>query len=64
MSSIASNGWNSHSNTSSTARAMALPKDTDEPAIRNRLSNLRDTLLVLGLQIVFRATLILRRWNY
>jgi hypothetical protein len=64
MSSIASNSWNSQSNVSSTARTMALPKDPDEPAIRNRISNLRDTLLVLGLQLVFRATLILRRWNY
>jgi hypothetical protein len=64
MSSIASNSWNSQSNISSGARAMSAPKDSDEPAIHDRISNLRDTLLVLGLQLVFRATLILRRWNY
>jgi len=30
----------------------------------DRISAIRDTLLVLGLQLVFRATLIMRRWNY
>jgi hypothetical protein len=29
-----------------------------------RLAALRDTILVVGVQIVFRATLFLRRWNY
>ena len=29
-----------------------------------RLAALRDTILVVGLQMVFRATLFLRRWNY
>jgi hypothetical protein len=29
-----------------------------------RLANLRDTILVVGVQVVFRATLFLRRWNY
>jgi hypothetical protein len=30
----------------------------------NRMNAVRDTLLVLGLQVVFRVTLMLRRWNY
>lgn len=64
MSSIASNSWNSQGNTSSSVGAIPVPKDSDESAIYDRISNLRDTLLVLGLQLVFRATLILRRWNY
>jgi hypothetical protein len=29
-----------------------------------RLAALRDTILVVGVQMVFRATLFLRRWNY
>jgi hypothetical protein len=32
--------------------------------MRDRMRALRDTLLVLGLQLVFRVTLIMRRWNY
>jgi hypothetical protein len=37
---------------------------SEEMAMRNRMRVLRDTLLVLGIQIVFRAMLALRRWNY
>jgi len=29
-----------------------------------RIEAVRDTLIVLALQIVFRAMMILRRWNY
>ncbi|HTR47453.1 MAG TPA: hypothetical protein VMM16_08725 [Verrucomicrobiae bacterium] len=32
--------------------------------MRDRLAAIRDTLIVLGLQIVFRATTILRHLNY
>lgn len=32
--------------------------------MRRRLEAVRDTLIVLGIQIVFRAMLALRRWNY
>ncbi|MGD0957679.1 MAG: hypothetical protein ABR953_12760 [Candidatus Acidiferrales bacterium] len=32
--------------------------------MRHRLTVIRDTIVVLGLQVVFRATLILRSWNY
>jgi hypothetical protein len=35
----------------------------DEP-MREKLAAVRDTLIVLGLQVVFRAAMILRRWNY
>ena len=32
--------------------------------MRETLIAVRDTLLVVGLQIVFRIALVLRRWNY
>jgi hypothetical protein len=35
-----------------------------ENLMRERLVATRDTLIVLGLQIVFRVALVLRRWNY
>jgi hypothetical protein len=35
-----------------------------ETALRKRMMILRDTILVLALQLVFRATLALRRWHY
>jgi hypothetical protein len=43
---------------------MPFPKNVEETAMRDRISAIRDTLLVLGLQLVFRATLMMRRWNY
>ena len=43
---------------------MPFPENAKETAMRERMSALRDTLLVLGLQLVFRATLVMRRWNY
>jgi hypothetical protein len=32
--------------------------------MRDKLLAARDTLFVLGLQVVFRVALVLRRWNY
>jgi len=32
--------------------------------MRARFETLRDTILVVALQMIFRATLVLRRWNY
>ena len=43
---------------------MPFPEHAKETAMHERMSALRDTLLVLGLQLVFRATLVMRRWNY
>jgi hypothetical protein len=62
MSSLASSGWDSNSNGSHAQTAVHT--DSDQVSTDSRISAVRDTLLVLGLQIVFRATLILRRWNY
>ncbi|HXQ25848.1 MAG TPA: hypothetical protein VN822_05520 [Candidatus Acidoferrales bacterium] len=46
--------------------AIAIPFSAvfEEFAMRERLAVVRDTLIVLGLQVVFRATMILRRLNY
>lgn len=45
--------------------AVPLPPASDfEAPMRERLAAVRDTLIVLGLQIVFRTVMILRRLNY
>jgi hypothetical protein len=36
----------------------------EETAMRERLIAVRDTMIVLGLQLVFRAVMLARRWNY
>jgi len=45
-------------------RATVFPKAMDEGAKYLRLDVFRDTLIVLGLQLIFRAMMLLRRWNY
>jgi|HubBroStandDraft_4_1064222.scaffolds.fasta_scaffold406949_2 hypothetical protein len=61
MSALVSSGWESQRQK---AQAMPALESSEASAIRERISIVRDTLLVLGLQLVFRATLIMRRWNY
>lgn len=36
----------------------------EDPAMREKLFAIRDTLIVLSLQLVFRAAMFARRWNY
>lgn len=62
MSALVNRGWGSRS--SATVATMPFPNSSEDTAMRNRLRNLRDTVLVLGVQLVFRAMLALRRWNY
>ena len=38
--------------------------ESRERGFGGRMEVVRDTLIVLGLQIVFRTMMILRRWNY
>jgi hypothetical protein len=62
MSALANSGWESPRG--ATVEAMPFPEELKETALRRRMMILRDTILVLALQLVFRATLALRRWNY
>ena len=60
MSALANNGFASESD----AEVIALPSSWEDTNMRARLETLRDTILVVALQMVFRATLVMRRWNY
>ena len=62
MSALADNEWNSRQDPE--VAAMPFPDSSEERDMRNRMRVVRDTILVLGIQIVFRFTLFLRRWNY
>jgi hypothetical protein len=65
MSTLTSTVWKSHSRTA-TAMAQALPfPDTAEVSVmREKAIAFRDTMIVIVLQLVFRASLAMRRWNY
>jgi hypothetical protein len=62
MSARADNRWNARS----AAVAVALPYSPgfDIARMREKLAVVRDTLIVLGVQIAFRAAMLLRRFNY
>ncbi len=59
MSALANNGLAPETDT-----VMALSGSWEETNMRARLQTLRDTILVVAVQMIFRATLVLRRWNY
>jgi hypothetical protein len=61
MSVLTSPIWNSPADKTAT---MPFPDTMEECDMRARLRALRDTILVLAVQLVFRAMIILRRWNY
>ena len=62
MSALANRGWESPSR--AMEAAMPHPECSEVVDMRERLRAVRDTLLVLTIQIVFRVVLMMRRWNY
>jgi len=62
MSALANSGLESRSDAS--VEVMPFPEGLKEMALRERMLILRDTILIVALQLVFRATLALRRWKY
>jgi hypothetical protein len=62
MSARADNRWNQ----APRAVAIALPYNAafEVTPMRERLAIVRDTLIVLGMQMAFRAAMWLRRFNY
>jgi hypothetical protein len=43
---------------------MPFPANREEKAMRAKLIVIRDTVIVLVLQVVFRTTQVMRSWNY
>jgi len=62
MSALAGGSWSSQSSAMDTA--MPRSNFSEVGAMRNGIRAVRDTMLVLVVQLVFRAMLLLRRWNY
>lgn len=52
------------SNRGQSVRALAQAAPSRKSSTRDRLEAVRDTLAVLAIQIIFRAMLLMRRWNY
>ncbi|HTX14631.1 MAG TPA: hypothetical protein VMD77_04990 [Candidatus Baltobacteraceae bacterium] len=61
MSAIARPGWN----IGKSGLTASLPHaPVEETAMREKLAVIRDTMIVLSMQLVFRTVMLLRRWNY
>ena len=62
MSALTGNEWNADNG--GTAIEMTRRAGLENASIGQRLIAVRDTLIVLGMQIVFRTTMFLRHLNY
>ena len=62
MSYMTGNDWNA--DRGSTAAATIRAAGFDRISIRQKVAAVRDTLIVLAMQIVFRITMFLRHLNY
>jgi hypothetical protein len=61
MSAIARPSWNVQNN--GLAPRLPRAKVVEESAMREKLAAIRDTMIVLSMQLVFRAFTMLRRWR-
>ena len=61
MSAIAGPGWNAQNN----GRLARLPQPSvlEESSMRAKLAAIRDTMIVLSMQLAFRTVTLLRRWK-
>jgi hypothetical protein len=62
VSALTGNDWNV--DRSDPAAETSLIAASQPVTIRERIAAIRDTMIVLGMQIVFRATMFLRHLNY
>jgi hypothetical protein len=65
MSTLTSTSWKPHRRTvSATAHALPFSDASEVSVMRQKAIEFRDTMIVIAIQLVFRATLAMRRWNY
>jgi hypothetical protein len=62
MSSLAGGDWKTDGGAQVVQMARAAV--VEETSMREKVDIVRDTLIVLMLQLVFRTMMLLRRWNY
>jgi hypothetical protein len=64
MSALTSTVWKSDRTASANAHALPLPDASEVSVMRERAIALRDIVIVMAIQLVFRASMAMRRWNY
>lgn len=48
----------------SVSRPLPIRSESEGFALRAKLADVRDTVIVLAIHLAFRTAMILRRWNY
>ena len=48
----------------SVTRPLPIESPVEGFALKAKLADLRDTVIVIAIHLAFRAALIMRRWNY
>jgi hypothetical protein len=57
--------WKSHAaERHAIAPVISVPDASEVSWMRQQAMIVRDTILVIAIQLVFRATMVMRRWNY
>jgi hypothetical protein len=64
MSTLANVEWTPRRRDNLLAAQMPFPVNCEEISMREKLTVARDTIIVFALQMVFRAMMLLRHWNY
>jgi len=65
MSTLTSMAWKSPSRTATAmSHAQPFPDSSEVSVMRDKAIAFRDTMIVIAIQLVFRASLAMRRWNY
>ncbi|MGA7920167.1 MAG: hypothetical protein WCA38_10885 [Candidatus Acidiferrales bacterium] len=65
MAALTNMSWNSgHRMANTIPSTVNAPDLRHESGMRQAIVAVRDTMIVLAIQLVFRAALIMRRWNY
>lgn len=62
MSALAQGLW--HEERDAVVQAVSFPEAAEERAMRTWLRDLRDTTLILAVQLLLQATILLRRLNF
>ncbi len=64
MSALANIDWNSRGNSHGIAADTPVPVNREDISTREKLTMVREASIVFAVQMIFRAMMVLRNWNY
>ncbi|MGH9691262.1 MAG: hypothetical protein ACRD4Q_01240 [Candidatus Acidiferrales bacterium] len=64
MSALANIDWNSRGSANDIAADTPFPVNREDISMREKLTMVRGATIVFAVQMIFRAMMVLRNWNY